>query len=203
MRRVSIKTGLKQRLNEILGNADSPVDAITSWSIQAAMLSNLQRIVKGLTGDDDGDGRVMKGLQLATDSNRRVAKISLGVGFTPNGNVVTLASDIRYTIVSSDPLTSKTVHLYLNNILSIVEENSFNPEGKNTNFIDGSEPEEIVADDLATTAKSSLTDEIINQIIFESDNKITNPDKIYLGRFVYDGSGVPTAYNTTHVGFIT
>lgn len=201
MRRVSIKTGLKQRLNEILGQADAPADELTPWSIQTAMLSNLQRIVKAIVGEDSGDGRKMKGLRLsANGTTNTYVNISAGIGFTSNGNVVVLESQIQYTVTGLSVAGEK--YIYLKHVLQVVDaDDPLNPEAKKTNFIDGSASENIVADDLCTSKKLQASS-VINEIIVQHDGTpVSDPSAIYLGSVSVSGGTVQSAVDSYHIGF--
>src|SRR5271157_885584 len=105
MRRVNIKTGLKQRLNEILGTdygTASPEDVydLTPWSIQSAQLENNQRIVKSIVGDSTV-GRIMSGLLITGNVGDSSFHITSGLGFTTSGNIVSLGATTSGIGISS------------------------------------------------------------------------------------------------------
>ena len=85
MKRVNVIYGILERLNDLLGSAnsgDSETLDLTDWSIQSTMFENLKRIGKGLSNGSN-DGKIGYGLKLDTDGN-----VSEGVGFTGNGEIV-------------------------------------------------------------------------------------------------------------------
>ena len=73
MRFVDFKNGIKARINEMLGTSDNAAtgNELTYWSLQAAMLTNLRRIVSSLVGDA-ANGRIMKGLRVQEESTNQI-----------------------------------------------------------------------------------------------------------------------------------
>jgi hypothetical protein len=199
MRRVSIVTGMKQRLQEILGQSttsDATGDLIP-WSVQAAMLSNFERIVKGIAGNSEGQGRVMKGLIMSFSGVR--ITISAGIGFTESGKVIVLESPIYYDVT---PSPSREIHIYLQHILVAVDGNNvLNPEAKKTSFLDGSASEDIVADDWATSLKSNAQSQANNIIRTADDDLDNNEDDVYLGYVTVNGSVIIGKSDTAKTGF--
>lgn len=85
MRRVNIVTGIKQRLNGILGHGTA--GALNDWSIQSAMLSNFRRICLALL-NGSSMGRILSGLSASYSST--IVTIASGYGVTVNGDIITL-----------------------------------------------------------------------------------------------------------------
>jgi hypothetical protein len=203
MRRVNIKTGLKQRINEILGTdfgAETSTGAydITPWSIQAAMLSNVCRIGKSIVGEA-AQGRVMKGLSISYYGPGNNIKITQGYGFTPEGNVVTLGKDLIIPITQ----TSGYVYIYLKYILDVATESTpmVHDYGKNTSFNSETGTKEIVYDDKALIFGSTITRDIIE---VSTEEKSGEDGFIYLGKISLDGvlDADSVITNTTDIGII-
>jgi len=197
MRRVSIKTGLNQRLNDILGfSTTAAKDPITTWSIQAAMLSNLERIIKAIAGDNDGKGRVMKGLELS-GLNSLTLSISPGIGFTDNGSVIWLQGGLSKTISP----TAGNRYIYLKpEIVDVDASIEGNSEAKKTSFIDGSPQENIVADDKITSLKGNVQPKV-DEVLVISTTETHDLGYLYLGSLEVDGTKINNIIKTDKTGF--
>jgi len=191
MRRVNIRNGLKQRMNEILGTDSSIMEGrapgITDWSVQAAMLNNFKRLGKAIVGDSLY-GRTIKGLALSYANGNY--SISAGIGITPNGDIIVLNNQVRRPLSGTG-----TNYFYIKHILA--ELDGSKTGGKKTEFISKAGEENIVYDDLASTIDTDLGTELNNIIIIKSLAENEN-DLVYIGSII-DGIVTPTI----HRGFPT
>lgn len=84
MRWVDVKTGLKQRMNEILGTSDNSGSSdLTYWSIQSAMMENVRRLGEAMVGDSP-TGRILKGCQVESYYGKTI-KITPGICLSKDG----------------------------------------------------------------------------------------------------------------------
>jgi hypothetical protein len=200
MRRVNIKNGLKQRLNEILGTdygseEDSGAFQITPWSIQAAMLSNLERVVAAIASGADY-GRPLKGLTMSVDSGLRFA-ISGGIGFTADGKIVKLNSSI---LVRASHNKTSGIGIYLKHDLGVLTQSS-DAGGKSTGFIGSGTSKEIVYDDYATAQVSGYSQEAIDSIVKQLDSAPSPSDGyVYLGTIYTSSSAITSIVNSATRG---
>jgi hypothetical protein len=153
MRRVHVINGLKQRMNELLGTDTSEYDpqgspadtihAITPWSIQAAMLEGMRRIVAGLVGDS-GWGRPIRGLSLQKSGNNII--VSPGYGITTNGEIIWSRFDLTIPIS-----TVAGIHYYylLYKTKKLNGSDESTPEARRTSVIGDVGLYDIVYDDMA------------------------------------------------------
>jgi len=183
MKRVNIRIGLKQRMNEILGTDYSVIDDsgglpdITPWSIQAAAIANMRRIVSAITAG--GQGRPMSGLFISKAGDTRIS-IRSGYGFTRSGNVVVLDNSIEYQIDDN----TNTRHIYLKHIMATVDGDD-NIDGKKTNFTGKSGYEDIVYDDLAASKKGDVQD-VSERIVYITESASdSSDDVVYLGSVTF------------------
>ena len=197
MRRVNVRKGAKQRINEILGTdqgtlGETSFPGITDWSVQAAMLENIRRVIKGIVGS--AVGRPASGLW-ATIGGANTVKINKGVGFTSNGNAVIVDADFNYSIIN----TSTTVYLYLKHEMAEYKEDEHDGGGKNTEFIgkDNSLLEEIVYDDKGAAMGSGISESGNgSSLVHESTTLLgqsQGPDYIYLCK-VEPGTVITNTY---------
>lgn len=185
MRVVNIKTGLKQRIGDILGHNDNDTTGVlTPWSIQAAMLSNVQRVATGVVGEA-ACGRIMKGLVL-TYQNPNYISVTQGYGFTPEGNVAYLTNDLNNIPVST---SDGTYYLYLKHSLIQATESLPYPHeyGKNTEFNSQTGTEEIVYDNIGLVNNSRVS--AADVISVETSALLQYAGRVYLGQ-VTIASGV-------------
>lgn len=194
MRRVNIQTGLKQRINDILGQNDTNDGSVTPWSIQAAMLSNTQRIAQGIVGEALY-GRVMKGLKISyLSSTPASVSISSGYGFTPDGYIISVATPITLDI---SQYISGNIYIYLKYSLVAATE-SVHDYGKNTAFNSTNITEEIVFDESGLVSGTSITSDIIDVGI---TTPISRNGYVYLGSVNVDSfSSTSLITNTYDVG---
>jgi hypothetical protein len=168
MRRVHVRTGLKQRINAILGEDSGSNNAygtpqITEWSIQAAMLENMRRIGKALLADSaNGCGRPLKGLNINSNYGYTI-NVFKGFGVTNNGDIAFLDSDTVVS-VSSDPS-----YIYLQYKEAALDGDT-DASGKKTSFIGKTGSENIVYDNDNTASVIAVSAPITD-----------NNDLIYLG----------------------
>lgn len=200
MRRVNVRNGLKQRMNEILGTdtieQELTVPGITSWSIQAAMLSNLRRIVKAIVGDNQ-QGRPIRGLWI-TKTSDQTFNITDGIGLTYNGDAVILEVGVSVTLQNTTPGDR---FIYLKHSMGELLEAS-NSGGKKSSFI-GGVPEEIVYDDYSLTQGSNVGD-VVNDVIIQKDSGSSDFDQVYLGKITVDEDGhIDTIENAYDRGIST
>ena len=198
MRRVNVKDGMKQRLPKILGTDEGVANTngsyeITPWSIQAAMIENMQRIVSGMVGGVAG-GRPVSGLVMSATGTDSVVNIASGIGFTQNGNMVILINNIFKSL----PTTSATYHIYLKHILGILAESNTIPGGKKTNIIGSSIQKEIVYDDYASTNPSDITSTVV--IVSTSTQLTDQTDHVYLGSVVMVDGIIASVSNSQNRG---
>lgn len=194
MKRVNIRNGLNQRMHEILGTDYETIENsenipnITPWSIQAAMISNMRRIVSAIVGAIPG--RAMYGLFMTKVTSNSIL-ISSGYGFTQNGNVVILETPINFTIDES----TNTKHVYLKHVMSFIDGDLYD-DGKKTGFYNKSGLEDIVYDDLAASKKNDVNS-VANSIVEITDSSSnTNHDVVYLGSLTFTDNVITTVYNS-------
>lgn len=186
MRRVNVRVSLKQRMNDILGTdsgMEMAVPGITPWSIQAAVLSNLRRVVSGIAANGSS-GRVMRGMWI-THGGGPIINISSGYGFTKNGDVIVLDAALAYT---ADVSTDDTWHLYAKHSMAVLDGDTYE-DGKKTGFIGKEGTENIVYDDLGATQKDNVQS-VVGQIIQQSSTTQDNGDWVLLGTFVTSGGTI-------------
>jgi len=139
MRRVNIVTGIKQRINEILGQGTD--GDLTAWSIQSAMLSNFERIAKALNSGSS-IGKILSGLTVTNSG--LVVTVASGYAVTLNGGIISLESSLEKDL-SGDLTDDADNYLCLRYSLSSVD-NTLS-YGKFTPLI-GAANEQIVFDEL-------------------------------------------------------
>jgi hypothetical protein len=171
MRRTLVKNGLMQRINSILGTGSSPT-SLTDWSIQASMITNLQRIVSALVGD--AKGRPMKGL-LMTKEGWDLISISSGLGMTRNGDIIVLESSIKFS-PSDSGVTNGKVYVYLKHSLAYDT-----IDGKSSPMSGGAPDQELVVDDLAASKHSTVGDFSSEVMFLDTDNNASLGNLVYLG----------------------
>ena len=196
MKRVNIRYGLKQRMNDILGTdfgTEGDVVGLTPWSIQAAMVANMRRIVSAIAADSIS-GRPMSGLWMTPNGSK--VEITAGYGFTKNGDIVVLEVPVSYTATVSTP---GTFHMYLKHEMGTVDGDLY-ADGKNTDFIGQEGFEDIVYDDKAASKKDTVQG-IISELIEQSTLVNDNPDWVYLGTITIAGSVVTVATYSDRRGF--
>ena len=181
MRWVNFKNSLKQRLNEMLGvdnvNTVDEDKEPNYWSLQAAMLVNLRRIVKALVGNAVW-GRPMEGCDMSRSGSS--LRISSGLAVTPGGNIVVFNGATKS--VGSYPDAWHNVFLEYKNT-KIPETGGPADVGKSTYFIGQSGSEDIVYDDYGALDDGAATNVII------TTSTVLNADYAYLGK-VNIASGV-------------
>ncbi len=199
MRRVNIATGIKQRLNEILGTQDeSESDGIlTSWSVQAAMLSNFSRILTALTGNSNV-GRVLKGLE-PTRNNGTSISISSGYGSTTSGDIVTLKVPLEYTIDQSQG--DGIYYIYL--VSNLVQCGEDSPGQIESSIINEPGFTQLVYDERGMSEGSGIS---AADIIYQGFNAAGSPDhdtspgasfnRLYLGQVEISGGVISTDAGT-------
>jgi len=195
MKRVNIRYGLKQRMNEILGTdsgVEGDVPGITAWSVQAAMLDNLRRIAAALTGDSQG--RPMRGLWLTKNAALSIA-ISAGYGFTPTGDVVILNTGI----VSSIDGTDGTKYIYLRHRMAAIDGDTYD-DGKKTGFIGKAGTQDIAYDDFAASKKDAIQTFVADILTISSTLITGDPDLVYVGSVIVATGDITTVTNSTARG---
>ena len=192
MKRVNVRNGLKQRMNEILGTDDGTeglVPGLTGWSIQSAMLHNLRRIVSALVGDA-GFGRPMKGLWLTKNTNTQF-QISSGFGFTNNGDIVVLEEPVDVDLLST---ANGDRHIYLQHKMAARDGDLYPNDGKKTNFVGKEGYQNIVYDDYA--AAGALLDQYGDPIITQSATPVTGDDYVDLGHLTIAANIIDSVTNS-------
>ena len=183
MRRVHVRTGLVQRMGDILGTDTGAVDEndipeLTNWSIQAQMIENVRRVVKGIVGTAVG-GRPAGGLYISAVSSGSVT-IGSGYGFTANGDVIVIQNPI--TKLSESTTVDK--YLYLKHINGTVPNTTVG--GKESSFINGNTAEEIVYDDYASIQSGTSNANLYVVWLDEAPNGSVDGinDMVYLGKLI-------------------
>lgn len=197
MKRVNVRSGLKQRMNDMLGSDAAEdgdgIPGITPWSIQAAMITNLRRIVKALAGGTIG--RPVEGLWMTAGAGLSYS-IGAGFGFTSGGDIVVFETPVAPTISDS---SDGNKHIYLKHKMGAVDGQTY-ADGMWTGFIGGSPPEDIVYDDFAASKKdqvnSSWTD-----IIIEESSMVSNDNYVYLGYITVVSNAITAVVNNPARGF--
>jgi len=195
MKRVNLRTGLKQRINEILGTdsgTEGDVPGLTPWSIQAAMIDNLRRINAALVGD--AQGRPMRGLWLTKSSALSVA-ISAGYGLTPAGDMVKTATSITSNVDSADG----TEYVYLRHKMATIDGDTYN-DGKKTGFIGKAGTQDIVYDDFAASKKDTIQSFVGEILVISSTPRPPDPDLIYIGSAEVLSNDITVITNSTSRG---
>jgi len=187
MRRVSMKLGIKERMNDILGTDTATeeygVPGLTAWSIQAAMIENTRRIVRGVVGDTN-EGRVLRGLVMSRSGDNQI-NISQGVAFTPGGDVIVLGVPIIRSITSSG---EGNRHVYLNHLMDRIP-SATNPAGKEVTFYNNAGEAEIVYDDKAAAYGTSITPEMVTELVSDYGLPTPSVSSAYLGVVVFGRDG--------------
>lgn len=197
MRRVNVRRGLAQRINDIIGTdqgtlGETDFPGITDWSIQAAMLENIRRVIKGIVGS--AVGRPASGLWV-TPGGGSMVTIAKGVGFTSNGNAVVVNVPFNYSIIGS----TGDVYLYLKHEMAEYTEEAHDGDGgKRTEFIgkDNSNTEEIVYDDKGAAMGNSISGSGSSLIVESAGTKLSQDqalDYVYLCKIEMPSI---TIYNT-------
>ena len=199
MRRVNLRYGLKQRINDIVGS-DTAVDGdgipgITEWSVQAAMLANLRRVVSALANGTVG--RPVSGLWLTDAPAAGLGySISDGFGFTPNGDIVVSKTAITYTVSDGG---DDNKYIYLRHRMGVVDGDTYD-DGKKTGFIGKAGLENIVYDDYAASKKDSVSS-FASDIVIEESVPISNSDYVYLGYITVESGSITSVTNNPARGF--
>ena len=202
MRRVQIVNNLKQRMNEILGTdfgspttndwdplvptvSTDPVYALTPWSIQAAMISNLERLCAALV-DNQALGKVLTGM-VVTPSTFPNVTILPGKAVTPSGKLITLSGSI--VDVAMGATNGNVRYIYLYYVLAAIDGDN-DSRGRNTPFLGGpTKKRNIVYDELGSIIGSEVTNEPYRSAILSVETSFANgPDKVLIA-IVTTGTG--------------
>jgi len=190
MRWVNVVNGVKQRIGEILGisnvEEDEADNAPNYWSIQAAMLTNLRRIVKGISGYS-AEGRPMEGCWI-TEATATTFNISSGLAFTNNGDIVVFPG------VNGISLTGygyATVRVYLKHVNAEIPQTTYPAIGKNTGLIGEDGTKEIINDDSAVGGADVV------QLETDAQN---NPDWVFIGTVRSQGFAIQEVLNSSSRG---
>jgi len=188
MRRVNIKTGLVQRLNDMLGQSvDDGTEGLTEWAIQTAVEENIRRVVKGIVGNSSY-GRAMKGMLISRVDDNTI-QVSAGYGFTNNGDIIVLSSAVELSTGSVDD----TYYVFAKHDQIILPENEDGDNGgKKTNFVAGGDSEEIVSDDLGAVRGGDITVDPSEIIEINTSQTLPSNSHVYLGEFQISDSVIAT-----------
>lgn len=196
MRRINVKTGIKQRMPDILGDdsgtepsVSGTVPGITPWSVQSQMIKNMRRIVSALVGNSVY-GRVMSGLEIVSNGSGTLI-IGRGYGFTKQGNIIVLENDCY-----KSGLPNGTSHISILHKMAEVDANS-DPSGLETPLIGEEGLYNVVYDDYAATQGSSINSTFDN-ILLVSSNPPSVENCVYLGSVVIT-AGVITSVNQRQI----
>jgi len=166
MKWLNVKTGIKQRMNDILGHNDNIDDgALNAWSIQALMLDNMRRINKALVGNNLY-GRPMRGLVISGSNGSY--SISPGIGITNNGDIIVVEASLRISCPSIR-------HIFLQHSTGVATTG-----GLSSDIIGRAGRSDLVYDDLsAAMGTNVLSDSVV--VLSLTKNSDTKDDVVYLG----------------------
>ena len=173
MRQTLIQDGIQDRLPNLLGDGSS------TYSIQASMLENFNRIGKCLAGDSTY-GVVMSGLVPSIIGNS--VQVSSGYGATVGGNVICLGAS--YQSSSATPFTptaNAVIQVYVNYVESTRAGSSVSPAqgGQSDNFSIPPSPRPIIKDQIGARGETDV-DSII--VTYSVGATITvSPTILYVG----------------------
>lgn len=194
MRQLSVKTKLNQTINSILGessNQFTPEASFNAWSMQEAIIENIQRVVRAEVGGNER-GKIKYGLDISDGGSSFDPAFTVypGIAFTPDGDIIIVDSalicDVNLSaIIDLEP--ENNYSLYLKHIRQVVPADEFT-FGKKSNFIDGRTSEDIVTDDLASFMGDRVG-EVANQIIIIDDENEEAGDRVYLGPLQFNSFG--------------
>jgi len=203
MKRVHVKDGLKQRINEVLGTDDpltndphnSSLKNITPWSVQSAMIDNMRRLARSLVGGSSV-GRVMQGLGLS-QTGAQTYMIGSGIGITNEGDIIVIDASLDITLAGGP---ADFVEVYLKH--TTIEVDGSEVDGRTTNFVGKAGTGELVIDDYAAAQKSGVnTPAHIAQIVIqENDATLSDNDLVYVGRVTVSGGNITALYNSLDNG---
>jgi len=168
MRRVSILTGIKQRLNEILGTAETGNGNLTAWSIQSAMLSNFNRVLKAINCNSIY-GRRLSGVFVSNPDNEHI-NIEAGYAVTGSGNFISFPGVSFYSVMVPEGTTRYLCLLY-----SIRQMNDGADGAKKTGIINAPGEHQIVFDEIGACGVSMS--EITSMISLETSVPNVNSNK--------------------------
>ena len=186
MRRVHVVDGIKERVNEILGTdtaneTPSGTPEITGWSIQAAMLENIRRVVAALVGDADF-GRPIRGLSLGFSGG--AFTVSEGYGITKRGDVIWLRSGAIIPLSGGGQYVKH--HLYIKYSEKLIDGTLYPDEGRKTSVIGEPGSYDIVYDGKATYRTPGDTADLFTQVVSELGMSPGDPgaeNYVYLGYY--------------------
>lgn len=121
MRFIAVRDGIMERINNILGT-DNVTSPLNTWSLQAAMIENFNRIIKTLN-QQAPDGSIAYGLTV-TPSGKSIT-VGAGIGLTPFGRMIMLrdgVSSASVTLPDTSPDDKIFVYLMYTNADSVVNE---------------------------------------------------------------------------------
>ena len=203
MRRVNIIHNLKQRMNEILGSgigagtpgtwaplaatlSNDSVYELNPWSIQSAMLANVERLSAALI-DDPVKGKVLTGMTV-TPSIFPTVTILPGKAVTADGKLISLDGSITNIAMGSS--LGDVRYIYLNYVLAAIEGDT-DPNGRNTPFMGGpTKKTNIVYDELCSILGSGVNNEPYRSAVLEVSTTLNNGDGKVLIATVTSGTGV-------------
>lgn len=168
MRLVDMKTGIKERLGDILGHSFGGAPSGNDWSIQHAMLDNIRRVVKGIVGDSP-TGRVLSGMMVEQSGANKIV-VSGGIAFTGSGNVINIGASLKKSITGNG-----TRRVYVNHTRSVLAAGSSPYGGRKVSLVNKPGLFEIVTDDTATT-KGGNVQESVDEVLTVTDGFATNPE---------------------------
>jgi hypothetical protein len=200
MKKINVKYGIAQTINDILGNdpntPKNPGEEIelTYWSLQECLFENITRITKAIIGNSN-NGRVMSGLNI-TFHNTDLFDISPGIGITKNGNIIYLKTAISNFSIQS---LITNVKIYLLHKMTPIDPTVLpNAKGLNTTFTKKTGNENIVYDDMISCYGNKINTIISDIIYVSTDESLPTSDYIYLGEHIV---GETTIKETPFRGF--
>lgn len=201
MKRLHVRYGLKERLNDIIGTDQTgwggeSVPSITPWSVQSVINENIKRLCLGLSGDS-GTGRVLSGLWLSY--NNSTLTISKGYGVTGDGEIIGLETgwEITDLVIS----TGTTYGIWLKYTESAVDGDKYS-DGKKVNFIGKSGSQDIVYDNALLAAHDDLSNlDSGSIVVLEEDEPSAKTGHLYLGNITISGTTATISYEYRRCGF--
>jgi hypothetical protein len=203
VRRINVLHNIKQRINQILGAGEGsaipqswdpllptlsndPVYELTSWSIQSAMLSNVERICSALV-DNQARGKVLRGMTVIPDISFPYVTIVPGSAVTADGKLITLNGSL--TNVPMGSTLGDVRYIYLYHVVATINGDN-DDTGRNTPFLGGpTKKSNVVYDELCSIIGSDVNTEPYKSAVLSVSSSESNGDGKVLVAIVTTGSG--------------
>jgi hypothetical protein len=165
MRQTLVKDGVQDRLSNLIGNG------VSSYSVQASMLEDMQRICKAVVGNSTY-GRVMAGMNISPGST---VTVTAGYGITVGGKLIVFGASYKLTGMP----TTGTYQVYAKYVLA---DRGNNDGGKTLNFTN-SAAQSVINDQIGARGEISVDTEVLS---YNTGDIITvDEDTLYLGTVTY------------------